>query len=72
MCFCCKRRKENMYKILIDESMNFIMKELDIFYIFRNIYSNEYSNVDVKNNFNIIKMSDENSKDLSEIIKLFY
>ena len=72
MCCCCERRKENMYKILIDESMNVITEKLDIYNIFRKICSIEYSNGDLNNNFNTIKMSDENSKNLSEIIKLVF
>ena len=45
------------------------MEKLDIFNIFRNIYSIEISNNHLKNNFDVIKMSKECSKDLSEIIK---
>ena len=49
--------------------MKVIMEKLDIFNIFRNICSIEYDNNNLKNNFDVIKLSKECSKDLSEIIK---
>ena len=66
---CCKKNKRNAYKILINESMNVVTEKLDIFNIFRNICSIEYINYDRNNNLDTIKMSEECSKDLSEIIK---
>ena len=67
--YCCKKKKRNVYKILVNESMNVVMEKLDIFNIFRNICSVEYSNYDINNNnFDIIKMSEECSKILSDII----
>ena len=67
--YCCKKKKRNVYKILVNESMNVVMEKLDIFNIFRNICSIEYSNYDINNNnFDIIKMSEECSKILSDII----
>ena len=62
---CCKRKKRNIYNLLLNESMEVIMKKLDIFNIFRNICSIEYAN----NNLEVIRMSKDCSKDLSEIIK---
>ena len=67
--YCCKRKKKNVYNLLLNESMEVIMEKLDIFNIFRNICSIEYANNNLKNNFDVIKMSKECSKDLSEIIK---
>ena len=66
---CCKKNKRNAYKILINESMNVVTEKLDIFNIFRNICSIEYIKYDRNNNLDKIKMSEECSKDLSEIIK---
>ena len=66
---CCKKNKRNAYKILLNESMNVVTEKLDIFNIFRNICSIEYINYDRNNNLDTIKMSEECSKDLSEIIK---
>ena len=67
--YCCKKKKRNVYKIIVNESMNVVMEKLDIFNIFRNICSIEYSNYDINNNnFDIIKMSEECSKILSDII----
>ena len=62
---CCKRKKRNIYNLLLNESMEVIMEKLDIFNIFRNICSIEYAN----NNLEVIKMSKDCSKDLSGIIK---
>ena len=66
---CGKRKKRNVYNLLLNESMEVIMEKLDIFNIFRNIYSIENINNDLKNNLDEIKMSKECSKNLSEIIK---
>ena len=66
---CCKKNKRNAYKILTNETMNIVSEKLDIFNIFRNICSIEYINYDRNNNLDTIKMSEECSKDLSEIIK---
>ena len=66
---CGERKKRNIYNLLLNESMKVIMEKLDIFNIFRNICSIEYANNNLKNNFDVIKMSKECSKDLSEIIK---
>ena len=49
--------------------MNIITEKLDILNIFRNICSIEYSNNDLYNNRDVINMSDECSKELSEINK---
>ena len=69
---CCKKNRRNVYKILINESMNVVTEKLDILNIFRNISSIEYINYDnyVRNNkLDTIKMTEECSKELSEIIK---
>ena len=62
---CGKKKKRNVYNLLLNESMEVMMEKLDIFNIFRNICSIEYAN----KNLEIIKMSKECSKDLTEIIK---
>ena len=66
---CCKKNKRNAYKILTNESMNIVSEKLDIFNIFRNICSIEYMNNDRNNILDTIKMTEECSNDLSEIIK---
>ena len=66
---CCKKNRKNVYKILINESMNVVKEKLDIFNIFRNICSIEYINYDRINNLDMIKMTEEISKDLSYIVE---
>ena len=68
-CTCGKRKRKKMYKILIEESMIIIRNKLDIFNIFKNMYSIEHSNKDLnlKNVPDIIKMSNKCINDLSEI-----
>ena len=68
-CCCCTKKKRNVYKILSNESMNVVIEKLDIFNIFRNICLIEYSNYKSYNNLDIIEMSEECSKGLSDIIK---
>ena len=64
-----KRKKRSVYNLLINESMNIMAEKLDIFNILRNLCSIEYSNDDFVKNLDIIKMSEECSKDISYIIK---
>ena len=64
-CFGKKRRK--MYNMLLNEGMKVIIEKLDISNIFKNIYSIECSNNDFCKSMNIIKMSGECVKALSEI-----
>ncbi len=66
--YCCKKKKRNVYKILVNESMNVVMEKLDIFNIFRNICLTEYYNYELNNKLDIIKMSEESSKSLSYIL----
>ena len=66
---CCKKNKRNAYKILTNETMNIVSEKLDIFNIFRNICSIEYMNNNRNNILDTIKMTEECSNDLSEIIK---
>ena len=68
-CYCCKRQRKNIYNLLLNESMNIITEKLDILNIFRNICSIEYSNNDLYNKRDVINMSDECSKEVSEINK---
>ena len=68
-CHCCLKERKNLNKILLNESMNIIIKKLDIFNIFRNICLIEYEYVN--SNYNMletIKMSKECSQNINEII----
>ena len=62
-----KRRK--VYNLLVNESMNVVQEKLDIFNIFRNICLIENSNNFLNDNSDKIKMSEEISKKLIEIMK---
>ena len=64
---CCKRKRRYAYKILVNESMNIINEKLDIANIFKNICSIESSYAELNKNADIIKMSENCTKDLSEI-----
>ena len=69
-CYCCGGKRRKAYKILTNESMNIVTEKLDILNIFRNICAFEHVNNDLNNsNLNVIKMSEECSNDLLEIIK---
>ena len=68
LCLCPLKKRKNVNKILLNESMNIIIKKLDIFNIFINICLFEYTNTYL-NKIEKIKMSQEGSKYLSEIIK---
>ena len=65
--YCCEKKRRKMYNILLNEGMKVIIEKLDISNIFKNIYSIECSNNDFYKNVNIIKMSGECVKALSEI-----
>ena len=68
-CSRCFRKRRKVYDIILEESMNIIIEKLDIFNIFRTIYSIDYTNTYLNKNFDIIKISEESTKKLSEIIK---
>ena len=70
-CSCGKRKRNKIYKILIDESMNIIRNKLDIFNIFRNLCSIEHSKNDLNLNKNpyLIDMSKKCINELSEILE---
>ena len=58
-CFCCTRRRKTIQNILLDEGMNIISKELDVFNIFEQLYKNEKNQEKEKaNKTGIIEMSD--------------
>ena len=61
----CFKRKRNVYKLLLDETMSVIMEKLDIFNLFRDLCSIETSKDDC--NSRIIKMSKECSNHLKHI-----
>ena len=65
ICFCFKRKKRKVYKLLLDETMNVIMEKLDIFNLFRDLCSIE--NLNDNCNSGIIKMSKECSNNLQNI-----
>ena len=67
ICFC-KRQNKNVYKIILDETMEIIIDKLDIFNIFRAIFKIET----IDGNYNklgIIQRSQEYSNIFSEIKK---
>ena len=65
--FCLKKSKKNIYKILLNETMNIISKKLDIYNIFRMLFIIEENTNNLENISNIIKMSKDASNELSEI-----
>ena len=65
--YCCGKKRRKMYNMLLNEGMKVIIEKLDISNIFKNIYSIECSNNDFCKSVNIIKMSGECVKALSEI-----
>ena len=67
LCFCIKRKRINLYKILLKETMIIIKEKLDIFNIFRNLCLIENSKNDLNNNLATIKMSEECSNLLTAI-----
>ena len=67
--FCCGIKRRKVYNLLVNESMNVVQEKLDIFNIFRNICLIENSNNYLYENSGIVKMSEELSKKLIEIIK---
>ena len=58
-CVCFKRKKGNLYKILLNETMRVIKEKLDIFNLFRNLCFIENSKTDLNYNLATIKMSEE-------------
>ena len=67
LCVCFKRKKGNLYKILLNETMNVIKEKLDIFNVFRNLCLFEKSINDLNNNLLTIKMSEESINLLAEM-----
>ena len=61
----CFKRKRNVYKLLLNETMSVIMEKLDIFNLFRDLCSIETSKDDC--NSRIIKISKECSNHLKHI-----
>ena len=62
-----QRKKKNVYKLLLNETMNVIREKLDIFNLFRDLCSIENSKNNFKNKPEIIKMSKECSNDLQNL-----
>ena len=65
--YCCGKKRRKVYNILLNEAMRIIMENLDIFNIFKNLNSIDYSNNHFNKNVDIIKMSGECSKAIAEI-----
>ena len=63
--YCCSKNKGKIYNIVLKESMKIIKEKLDIFNIFRNLFLIEYSKNDINKNLEIMRMSDECSRELS-------
>ena len=59
-CLCCKKYKQNVYSLIVNESMNLIKGKLDIINIFRSMYIIENSKIN--KNLDPIKMSEEFKK----------
>ena len=64
LCFCCIRSTKNLKNFLLDEGMNIIMEELEIFNVFKKLYTREKINYDYK-----IEFSDKLEKQLNELYK---
>ena len=64
---CCKKRKIYANNLLVNESMNIIIEKLDILNIFKNMWAFKYSNNNLSQKANMVNMSEECSKNLSEI-----
>ena len=64
----CSKKKKNLYKILLNESMNIIIDKLDILNIFRNINLIKHINSNNYPDLSKIKMSEECSQNLSDIL----
>jgi len=67
LCFCYKNKKNNINKILLDETMNIIIEKLDIFNLFRNICAIENLKNDFDYNIGIFKLSENCSNNLQDI-----
>ena len=68
-CFCFKRNKRYLNKILLKETMNIVTEKLDIFNVLRNICLIEKSKEEIKSDFGSFRMSDECIKILGDINK---
>ena len=64
LCFCCIRSTKNLKNFLLDEGMNIIMEELEIFIVFKKLYIREKINYNYK-----IELSDKLKKQLNELYK---
>ena len=64
LCFCCIRSTKNLKNFLLDEGMNIIMEELEIFNVFKKLCIREKINYDYK-----IELSDKLKKQLNELYK---
>ena len=64
LCFCCIRSTKNLNNYLLDEGMNIIMEELEIFNVFKKLYTQEKIYYDYNFEF-----SDKLKKQLDELYK---
>ena len=66
--FCCVRSISNMNNILLDEGIKLIVEQLDIFNIFRKLYTASKREEELKEKGVIIEMSDECKKNLAQTL----
>ncbi len=64
LCFCCVRNTKNLKNFLLDEGMNIIMEELEIFNVFTKLFLEKK----IHNDYNI-ELSDKLTKQLDELYK---
>ena len=71
LCFCFTRRRKILENVLLDEGMNIISENIDIFNIFEKMYKNEEIMEKLVSN-NTIEMSDKCKIKLQSIYNKYY
>ena len=70
LCFCCPRKKEQLGNILLEEALNLIMKNLDVYTLFKGIYYlNNVKNINDNYEYKHHGISDEGKSKLKDILK---
>lgn len=70
LCFCCPRKKEQLGNILLEEALNLIMKNLDVYTLFKGIYYlNNVKNINDNYEYKHHDISDEGKSKLKDILK---
>ena len=67
MCFCFKRKRRSVYKLLLNETMNIIIEKFDIFNLFRDLCAIEKLKNNYKYDSEVIIMSSECVNNLQNI-----